>query len=187
MQVVPVICLPQLPFAHLMPGAQSASDAQRVTQALVEVSQPNGAQIFTAPATQLPAPSQVRIPPTEAPLHVPGWQTVPATYARQPPFPSHAPSSPQVDTALLAQTPGERGGSPAATKLQVPGAAIVLHDLQVSVQAVLQQTPSTQNPLVQSAPQAHAFPFGLGVPPSRPQAATSPPPSIFTVGGCEDE
>lgn len=102
-------------------------------------------------------------------------------------MPSHVPSSPQVDSALFGQTAGARGGSPAATKLQVPGAAIVLHDLQVSVQALLQQTPSTQNPLVQSAPHAHACPFGLGVPPSRPQAETSPPASFFPVGGCEDE
>ncbi len=78
-QLVPVICLPQLPLRHLIPGAQSPSDAQRVTQALAAVSQPNGAQIFTAPATQLPAPSHVRIPPTEAPLQVPAWQTLPAT------------------------------------------------------------------------------------------------------------
>jgi hypothetical protein len=147
-------------------GAHSASDAQVVTQALVAASQLNGAQILTGPATQLPAPSQVRMPPTEAPLQEPAWQTLPDTYVRQPPFPSHVPSSPQVDTALFGQTVAERGGSPAATKLHVPGADIVLHDLQVSVQALLQQIPSTQNPLVQSAPQAQAFPFGLALPPS---------------------
>jgi hypothetical protein len=54
-----------------MLGAQSLSDAQRVTHALVVVSQLNGAQILTGPATQLPAPSQVRMPPTEAPLQEP--------------------------------------------------------------------------------------------------------------------
>jgi hypothetical protein len=63
----------------------------------------------------------------------------------------------------------------------------VLHDLQVSVQALLQHTPSTQNPLVQSAPQAHGFPFALALPPSRPQAAASAPPSFLTVVGAEEE
>ena len=43
-----------------------------------------------------------------------------------------------------------RGDPPAGTNAQIPGAPVVLQDLQVSVQALLQQTPSTQNPLAQS-------------------------------------
>jgi hypothetical protein len=100
------------------------------------------------------------------------------------------PSSPQVETALFGQTSGERGESPAATKLQVPGADVVLHDLQVSVQALLQQTPSTQKPLVQFALQAQAPPLALLVPPSWPQptASTPPlPPSFLGDGPGEDE
>jgi hypothetical protein len=63
--------LPQLPFTHLMFGAQSLSDEHCVRQALVAVLQPNGAQTVAAPATQLPAPSQTWTPPTEPPLHAP--------------------------------------------------------------------------------------------------------------------
>jgi hypothetical protein len=158
-----------------------------VKQAPVLVSQLNGAQMVAAPATQLPAPSQTRTPPTEAPLQEPAWQTLPLTYARQSPLPSHAPSSPQVEAALFGQRAGERGGSPAATKLQVPGADVVPHDLHVSVQALLQQTPSTQNPLAQSPAQPHAVPLARLLPPSRPQATASAPPSFFPAGGGEDE
>jgi hypothetical protein len=102
-------------------------------------------------------------------------------------LPSQVPSSPQVETTVFGQTSGERGGSPAATKEQVPGAETVLHDLQVSVQALLQQTPSAQKPLAQSAPQAHAVPLLLLIPPSRRQTAPSPPPSLFAGGPGEDE
>src|SRR6185312_10867081 len=82
---------------------------------------------------------------------------------------------------------GDRGGSPAATKLQVPGADVVPHDLHVSVQALLQQSPSTQNPLAQSPAQPHAVPLARLLPPSRPQATASAPPSFFPAGGGEDE
>jgi hypothetical protein len=61
LQTAPVCRLPQLPFTHLMVGAQSASDAHCVAQALVLLSQLNGAQIVAGPATQVPAPSQTRV------------------------------------------------------------------------------------------------------------------------------
>jgi hypothetical protein len=105
-------------------------------------------------------------------------------------LPSQVPSRPQVETALFGQTSAVRGGSPAATKLQVPGAEVVLHDLQLSVHAVLQQSPSTQNPVVQSALHAHAAPLALLTEPSRPQPPASTPalpPSFFGVGPGEDE
>ena len=85
-----------------------------MTQALVEASQLNGAQTIVGPATQLPAPSHTRPPPTEAPVQVPGWQTVPVTKVRQLPLPSQVPSSPQVEIALFGQILGERGRLPAA-------------------------------------------------------------------------
>jgi hypothetical protein len=81
---------------------------------------------------------------------------------------------------------GVRGASPAATKLHVPGADFVLHDLQVSLQALLQQTPSTQNPLAQAAPHAHAAPLAALVPPSRPQEIASPPASFLLDGPGEE-
>src|SRR6185312_7651664 len=78
-QAAPMGRLPQLPFTHLTLAAQSASEAQLVVQAPLRVSQLKGAQMVAGPGVQLPAPSQTRIPPSEAPLQVPGWQTVPAT------------------------------------------------------------------------------------------------------------
>ena len=76
--------------------------------------------------------------------------------------------------SLLGHTDGLRGRSPAATYEQVPGAEAVLQDLQVSVQLVLQQTPSTQKPLAQSLSQPQAIPFVFWVPPS---CAQLPPPA----------
>ena len=84
------------------------------------------------------------------------------------------PSSPQVEAALCWQTLVELGATPAATKEQTPGAEGVLHDLQVSVQALLQQTPSTQKALVQSVSQPQAAPLVLRAPPS-PQDLPSGP------------
>jgi hypothetical protein len=56
--------------------------------------------------------------------------------------------------------PAARGATPAGTNPQIPGEPGVLQALQVSVHALLQQTPSTQNPLTQSPPQAQAAPLG---------------------------
>ncbi len=66
--------------------------------------------------------------------------------------------------ALFGQVACERGRSPVATNEQVPGADTVLQDLQVSVQAELQQTPSTQKPLAQSLSQPHTVPFVFAAP-----------------------
>jgi hypothetical protein len=76
-QTAPIGFRPQLPFTHLMLEAQSASDEQVEMQALVLESQLNGAQTVAAPGVQAPAPSQTRMPPTDAPSQAPAWQTVP--------------------------------------------------------------------------------------------------------------
>jgi hypothetical protein len=93
------------------------------------------------------------------------------------------PSRPQVETELAEQTSGVRGAPPAATKAQTPGAEGVLQDLQVSWQALSQQTPSTQKPLPHSASQPQAAPFArwpasLQAPPSRPPSGLLPPPPL---------
>jgi hypothetical protein len=108
--------------------------------------------------------------------------TEPGAYLRQAPAPLHAPSSPQVEMSDCGHTLAARGGEPFGTKEHVPGAAAVLHALHVSVQAVLQQTPSTQNPLVQSPPHPHACPFVFFIPPA-PLQATSACASIPPSGG----
>jgi hypothetical protein len=81
--------------------------------------------------------------------------------------------------SLFVQTDGVRGMSPAATNEQVPGADVVLQDLQVSVQAVLQQRPSTQKPLPQSLAQLQATPFVFGVAPAGEQLPLPLPVGVF--------
>jgi hypothetical protein len=138
---------PQLPFTHVIPSAQSTLDRQVTTHALVLASQLNGAQIVDGPALQRPCPSQTLTPMTAAPEHDPGLQIVPATCWRQAPLPSQVPSSPQLDSSVAGQTSGARGAPPAGTRAQIPGDPCTLQERQVPVQAVLQQTPSTQKPL----------------------------------------
>ena len=179
-QAAPFGLRPQLPATHLVLGAQSESEAQVATQALVLLSQLKGAQMIDGPEVQLPAPSQTRMPATAAPLQVPGWQTVPSSYVRHPPFPSQVPSSPQEEAGPDGQTLATLGATPAATKEQTPGAEGVLQDLQLSVQALLQQTPSTQKPLVQSALQPQAVPSVARAPPSPHDLLSWPPSTLGT-------
>lgn len=118
---------------------------------------------------------------TAAPSQVPGPQIVPAMWLRQAPLPLQVPSRPQVEASDSGQVLGRRGLSPAGTKPQRPGELGVLQDLQVSVQALLQQRPSTQKPLAQSPLQPHVTPFGLRIPfvllHATPSVAPSGPPS----------
>src|SRR5271170_4073140 len=95
------------------------------------------------PGTQRPAPSHERAPTTESPLHMPCPHDVPAVKRRHAPAPSHMPSKPHVVGSAFTHDEAWRGGAPDERNVHVPGfvPAHVLHD---SVQAVLQQTPSTQ-------------------------------------------
>ena len=180
-QAAPFGLRPQLPATHLVLGAQSESEAQVTTQALVLPSQLNGAQMIDAPEVQFPVPSQTRMPPTAEPLQVPGWQTVPSSYERQPPLPSQVPSSPQDEVGPWGQTLATLGATPAATNEQMPGAEGVLQDLQLSVQALLQQTPSTQKLLVQSVSQPQAAPLVLRAPASPHDLLSGPPSGLPTA------
>jgi hypothetical protein len=148
---------------------------------------------------------------TAAPSQVPGAHVVPRTKLRQAPAPSQVPSRPQVDGSDAGQVAAVRGFPPAGTNEQIPCAPAVLQDLHVSVQALLQQTPSTQNPLPQSPSHPQAAPLaplillvplqattGASVPPSpkdtlvsgalerRPQPATQRPrkPSATMPQSC---
>jgi len=104
---------------------------------------------------------------------------VPTTKLRQAPAPSHVPSRPQVDGSDAEHTPALRGAPPAGTKAQIPGALALLHDLHVSAQALLQQTPSTQNPLAQSPahPQAAPLAWIILLVPLQATGGASLPPS----------
>ena len=82
---------------------------------------------------------------------------------RHAPAPSQRPSRPQVDGASVTQLAGVRGGSPAALSAHVPTAPGASQRAQPLVHAVLQQTPSTQNPLLHAPADTHDCPSGSGV------------------------
>lgn len=79
------------------------------------------------------------------------------------------------------QTLATLGATPAATNEQMPGAEGVLQDLQLSVQALLQQTPSTQKLLLQSVSQPQAAPLALRAPPSLHDLLSGPPSGLPTT------
>src|SRR5262245_32326561 len=91
-----------------------------------------------------PLPSQVRFEDSVVPLHIAGAHSVPAAYLRQAPWPSHIPSRLQLLTGSVAHSLS--GSSLSGTSVQVPTLPAMSHALQVPVQAVSQQTPSTQMP-----------------------------------------
>jgi hypothetical protein len=111
-------------------------------------------------APQVPAPLQSRGGANVADAHVAGPQTVPATYLRQAPVPSQAPSFMQVDAAEAGHWLAASGGCPSAIGEQVPTLPVMLQDMHVPLQVVLQQTPWTQLPEPHSAPMAQVAPFG---------------------------
>jgi hypothetical protein len=104
---------------------------------------------------------------------LPGWQIVPATWRRQPPAPSHVPSKPHVDAAAATHAVASRGFVPATTKVHVPGDPAAAQVLHASVQAVLQQTPSTQKLLAQSDAHSQVCPADFFVAASPPLHAAS--------------
>jgi len=173
---------PQLPFTHRVPATQSALDRHALMQARVAASQLNGAQIVAGPGLQWPTPSQTLTPTTDASAHAPALHTVPETCCRQAPLPSQVPSSPQLDVAATGQTLGVRGAPPAGTALQFPGDPWTLQAIHVPVQAVLQQTPSTQKPLWQSRSQPQVSPIIPAlVPPAVQPPAASDDASMVAV------
>ena len=105
---------------------------------------------------QLPNPSQVLLPPlcTPAVQDSGTLQDVVEVAIWQPPDPSHLPVSPHG--GLAGQKVWFRGAPPAAVAVQVPGVAEQVW--QPPLQAVLQQSPSTQNPLPQSVLAEQALP-----------------------------
>ena len=78
-----------------------------------------------------------------SPPHEGATQTVSAAYLAQPPRPSQTPVTPHVEGSALTQM--ARGSArPAAIGAQVPARSLWLQLTQAPVQALLQQTPSTQ-------------------------------------------
>jgi hypothetical protein len=76
-------------------------------------------------------------------------------------LPSQTPFVPH-DAAPASLQAAAGSPLPAATLLQVPAVlADALHDLQVALHSVAQQTPCRQNPDLHSVPSAHTVPFNL--------------------------
>jgi hypothetical protein len=85
---------------------------------------------------------------------------------RQAPAPSHFPSSPQLLAREGGQSDAARGSEPAALATQVPSEPVRAQVRQPPPQDSLQQNPSTQKLLAQSAAQPHGWPFAFAAPPS---------------------
>jgi len=122
-----------------------------------------GAQAVFVAAAQTPAPLQVRADVSVEPVQVAAAHCVPLTYFRQAPAPSQVPSLPHVDADATRHCAAARGGSPAAIGEQVPTLPASEHDMQVPVQAALQQTLFTQWPEAQSvsSPDEQVPPTGI--------------------------
>jgi hypothetical protein len=95
-------------------------------------------------------------------MHVIGPHGVPAGWLAHWPLPLHMPVVPQVVEAVATHTPA--GSSPpAGTARQVPACPTTAHEEQLGQVLDPQQTPSTQWPLLHSAPATQASPLGLSV------------------------
>ncbi len=154
--LAPFMRPPQLPPTHCRPLTHWALVLHSSKQAPVVGLHENGTQMSVAPGLQRPAPSHANEPTTASPSQLPLLQSVPTTCLRQLPAPSHLPSRPQVLAAVAAQVVALRGLPPAAMPTHDPAFPGAEHVLHPSVQAVLQHTPSTQNPLAQSVPHVQA-------------------------------
>jgi hypothetical protein len=84
------------------------------------------------------------------------------------------PSKPHVVLSAAWQAEAVRGGMPEGRNVHVPIESDALHVLQDSLQALLQQRPSTQKLLAQSPSQVQAWPFGFLVSASWPHPPVSP-------------
>jgi hypothetical protein len=120
----------------------------------------NGRHVSAAGATHFAVASQVEAGVYIALAQVSGAHTVPGAYLRHDPAPSHLPSVPPVDAGCAAQ-PLRGSVAPAGTVEQLPIADGSAHVLHGPLQALSQQTPSTQNPLAQAAATLQAWPLLL--------------------------
>jgi hypothetical protein len=129
-------------------------------------------QLAGVTVLHVPAPSQVAAGVSTDPAQLPAAHCVLLGQSRQCPAPSHSPSVRHPEAAVVVHWVVGLGACPAGTGEQVPAVPLSAHDMQVPVQAVLQQTPWAQNPDPQEADVVHAAPGG-----SLPQL-----PALHTLG-----
>src|SRR5450432_3193175 len=99
---------------------------------------------------------QVDPPVRLDPVQVAAAQLVPEAYFWHAPLPLQRPFVPQVAAPVLVHWVVGFGGLPPGIEVQVP--TVRLHAVQIPVQALLQQTLSTQNPEAQEAAVVQAAP-----------------------------
>jgi hypothetical protein len=109
---------------------------------------------------QAPAPSQVEGGVALPDVQLAGAQTVPAAYLRQAPEPLQAPSFAQPAAPWSLHVPAG-SAPPAGTATHTPVEPGSAQDMQDPVQAVEQQTPCWQWPLMQSLPSPQSCPAGF--------------------------
>ena len=179
------------------PWSQSRFPLHWVVQAVPL--QAYGAHALLEVTRHVPAPSHVRavvaVPAVQAALA----HSVPLGHKRQPPLPSQVPSRPHVLAKSCVQL--LFGSCPAGTGEQYPALPVRLQVVHMLVQAVSQQTPSTQKPRSHWLACVHATPTpslpaasGVGDEPSTPDEssgaspapasgrATSASPTSATIG-----
>jgi hypothetical protein len=168
LQENPAFFRPQLPETHLRPVTQSASVVQLARQVVEPTVHEYGSQTIVVPDTQLPVPSQTRMPSSSESLQVPAPQVVPAGKSRQAPRPSHVPSKPQLVGSSATQSLALVAWTPSGMLVQMPSDVDRLHEMQVPSQADSQQTPSTQKLLLHSDEHVQTSPLSLfrPIPPS---------------------
>lgn len=135
------------------------SSRQESKQAVPAVLHVNGLQLRVEPLEHIPAPSQVDSEVAVPRAQRAGRQTVPDAYFLQPPLPSQVPSLRQVSRPASVQTPAGSGPL-AGTGEQVPRLPVKLHEKQLAVQGIAQQTPCAHMPISQSDACVHTAPTG---------------------------
>jgi len=146
----------QLP-ALQNPLLQSASEVQLVLQLAPVALHWYTPQELGAPATQAPAPLQAGTGSSVPLAQAATPQAVPVAHLRQAPAPSQVPSFPQEVAVSAVQS--LRTSVPDTAGVHWPSVPTPPQVMQAPVQALSQQTPSTQKPLWQlpAAPQAVPF------------------------------
>jgi len=166
-QVEPVGLSVQMLALQMLGATQSTAcvaPVQPVRHAPDAMSQVYLPQAVVAAAPQTPAPSQTRAETAVVELEqIAAAHCVPLTCFRHPPAPLQVPSLPHVEAAAARHWDATSGGAPGAIGEHVPMLPASEHDMQVPVQALLQQMLLTQKFDAQSAftPDGQEPPIGI--------------------------
>jgi hypothetical protein len=159
LQVAPSSFNPHCPIWQCSGAMHWPSIVHESKQAVPPVLQTNGAQSRAEPGLHFPWPSQVDSPVYRPVAHLADTQTVAGGYFLHPPLPLQVPSFPQL-AAPWSLHSAAGSTPPARTGWQLPALPARLHEKQLAVQAVRQQTPWAQKPDMQSVAFAQTAPGG---------------------------